>query len=387
MTADAPPTEPTFWDRARPWWHVAVGLDLAATALLATFDDLGDRYWLLLGGLVVIGLLYTLVGRHQLTGGTIVQTGLYLVPAWAVFLGVAHLTNTAQVLLFVLFPQSWAMLPKIAAAATSVCAMGSMVVLRLTAGDNAGIAVLDAGVNLTLSLMLGYWVYGIAEESERRRALAQELQQTRAELAEMAHRAGMLAERQRLSQEIHDTLAQGFTSLLTLAQAAEAGLAPGDDAVRERLRLMQRTARQNLTEARALIAALAPADLAGADLGEALRRVCDRLAAEHSVRVLLEVCGPPAPLTRNADVVVVRAVQEALANVGRHASARAVAVRLEYRAEGGVRLTVTDDGCGLAADAVEGFGIAGMRARAADVGGQLDVLGSPDGTVVRLELP
>lgn len=386
MTVGAPPSEPSFWERALPWWHAAVGLDLAATALLATFDDLGGRYWLLLGGVGVIGLLYALVGR-QVLADVSGRAWIYLLPAWAVFLGLAHLTNTAQVLLFFLFPQSWAMLPKIVAAATSVCAMGSMAVLRLTAGDNAGIAVLDAGINLTLSLMLGYWVYGLAEESERRRVLVRELQQTRAELAEMAHQAGMLAERQRLAQEIHDTLAQGFTSLLTLARAAEAGLAPGDDAARERLRLMQRTARQNLVEARALIAALAPPDLAGADLGEALHRVCDRLSAEHAVRASLDVCGSPSPLTRNADVVVVRTVQEALTNVGRHASARTVAVRLEYRPQGGVLVTITDDGRGLAADAVEGFGIGGMRARAADVGGQLDVVSSPAGTVVRLELP
>jgi signal transduction histidine kinase len=388
VTVDVPaaPAEGrSFWQRALPWWHVVLVLDLVATAGLATFDDLGGRYWLVLAGLALIGGLYAVVGRTQLAGEATARVWIYLVPAWATFLALVHITNTAQLLLFVLFPQTWAMLPRAAAVATSLVAMGSMLILRLNAGDRFPISALSAGINLTLSLMLGLWVYGIAEESERRRSLAAELQRTRAELAQLSRRAGMLAERQRLAQEIHDTLAQGFTSLLTLAQAAEAGLAPHDDATRERLCLMQSTARQNLAEARALIAALAPADLGGADLGAALRRACDRFGAEHDVRVTLDVRGTPRPLSRNADVVAVRTAQEALTNVGRHAEAHSATVRLDYCPDE-VVLTITDDGRGLPADLVEGFGIRGMRARAADVGGQLELVGNGAGTTVRLEL-
>src|SRR5690606_19116211 len=90
--------------------------------------------------------------------------------------------------------------------------------------------------------------------------LVDELRATQAELARTSHDAGVLAERERVAQEIHDTLAQGFTSVVMLAQAASADLDRGavDDA-RERLGLVESTARDNLAEARALAAARAPA--------------------------------------------------------------------------------------------------------------------------------
>ena len=89
---------------------------------------------------------------------------------------------------------------------------------------------------------------------------------------------GMAAERERLAREVHDTLAQGYTSIVVLAQTAAAALPPGADGVAERLALIEEVARENLAEARAMVAAFSPVR---AGLGDAGRGAA---AAGRAVR-------------------------------------------------------------------------------------------------------
>jgi signal transduction histidine kinase len=93
----------------------------------------------------------------------------------------------------------------------------------------------------------------------------------------------VLAERERLAQEIHDTLAQSFTSILTLSQTTEVVLPAEATDTRERLTLIERAARDGLTESRALIGALGPVDLLDASLAEAVERVVARFGTETGV--------------------------------------------------------------------------------------------------------
>lgn len=248
-------------------------------------------------------------------------------------------------------------------------------------------AAIQVGLTLPLSLLLGTYITRIIDQSAERAETIDELERTRAELATVSHDAGVLAERQRLSREIHDTLAQGFTSVLMLIQAAESAVDTDPAAVRRHLALARDTARQNLAEARLLVAALSPVDLQ-APLSEAVRRLVDRLGQELGVSATMRVDGAPRPLPANHDVVLLRTAQEALANVRKHAGARRVTVTLGY-GEAGTMLTVADDGRGFDRDArPDGFGLTGMRARAADVGGVLDVDSrAGGGTTVRLKLP
>ena len=101
--------------------------------------------------------------------------------------------------------------------------------------------------------------------------------------------------------------------------------------------------------------------------------------------VTFRLIGDPRELPTRVEVVVLRAAQEALTNVRRHAAASSVGVLLGYMPES-VRLVVRDDGCGLDASSGEGFGLSGMRSRAAQVGGAL-TLSSSGGTTVELEIP
>jgi signal transduction histidine kinase len=255
--------------------------------------------------------------------------------------------------------------------------------------------VLDIAGQMTIALVfaivLGLWITQVAEQSEERAELLDRLREAQAALADQNHAAGVAAERERFAQEIHDTLAQGFTSVVMLAQTAAADLDRGDpDAARQRVELVERTARDNLAEARALVAAFTPVALDGATLGQALARLADRFHAETGVTVDLRVADPAGPLPalpREVEVVLLRAAQESLANVRRHAHASRVLLRLDGR-DGTAELEVLDDGQGLAPGTTEGIGLRGMRERVAAEGGDVVVAAEPGGgTRVRVRVP
>jgi signal transduction histidine kinase len=207
-------------------------------------------------------------------------------------------------------------------------------------------------------------------------------------MAELSRETGALAERQRLAGEIHDALAQGFTSVILLLQAAQAALERGDpESARRSLALAEPAARDGLDEARSLIAALSPLPLQGASLVGAIERVCADVGPRFGFVANLEVTGEVRDLSNNAEIVLLRAAQEALANVGRHANATFAAVRLSF---GGTvtSLEVADDGVGFDANGPVGFGLSQLRSRVADLGGNAEVIAARgEGTTVRVLLP
>jgi signal transduction histidine kinase len=241
---------------------------------------------------------------------------------------------------------------------------------------------------IAFSLIYGGYVSDIVTQSLERAGLIAQLEATRAELADVSRQAGALAERQRLAGEIHDTLAQGFSSILMLIQAADAQLDQAPGTAHAQLALAAQTARENLAEARTLVTGLAPAQLEAGTLTDALRRLTERSAAELGISATFDSSGPQRPLPAATEVVLLRTGQEALANVRKHAAAAQVAVRLCYAGDQ-VRLEVTDDGVGFDPAVVNGgYGLRGMRVRVAEVGGSVTVesaLGK--GTSVLAEVP
>ncbi|MEU8240429.1 ATP-binding protein [Actinoplanes missouriensis] len=250
---------------------------------------------------------------------------------------------------------------------------------------SVGLDLVIAAISTGAGICLGLWIMRALAQSDERAALIVELEASRAaleasraELARLSHEAGAAAERNRLAGEIHDTLAQGFTSIITLVQAADPQLAD------ERLALAVRTARENLAESRALIAALSPAALASASLPEAVRRQAARFSEEAGVPSTVRVTGEPRDLPTRVEVVLLRAAQEALTNVRRHAGATEVGVVLAYAASS-VRLVVRDDGRGFDPAGARsagggGFGLSNIRARAAQVGGRVAVRSGEPGS-------
>jgi signal transduction histidine kinase len=240
---------------------------------------------------------------------------------------------------------------------------------------------------IVLGVTMGTWIHRIVSESQERAELIAELKESREEVGRLSREAGVAAERARLAAEIHDTLAQGFTSLVTLVQAAESELDRDVERARGHLALAARTARENLTEARALVAGLTPAALGTGSLDQAVRRQLERFAEENAITVTYQAEGDSVALPTVLEVVLLRMVQESLTNVRKHSDAAEVVITLRVN-ETCAAMRVADNGGGFDPDLrVDGFGLRGMRNRAAEVGGRLTVHSGATGTVVELEVP
>ena len=206
--------------------------------------------------------------------------------------------------------------------------------------------VVSVLVTSVIMVLLSYLFHSISRRSEERRLLIGELEETRAELAASEREAGMLAERHRLARDIHDTLAQGFTSIFLLLEAAEAELVADPSKARIYIDQARSTARGSLAEARSLVWALRPDRLLKSSLVEAVQSVVSQLGEETSTRADFVVTGEPRQLLSGTDECILRVTQEALANVRKHADASRVTVTLPYL-DDGVALDVRDDGVGF----------------------------------------
>lgn len=375
------------WRRTVRGWHVAFGTLAALTCVLILTNDEpgGVRRYAALGGLLALAGWYAAVGAPALAREQRGAGLRYVTGAVPLTVAVFALDPVGSIMLFMLYPHVWALLPmRRAVAATVVALVATAAVTTAQTGFSPEIAVMVL-VGLVVALALGVWITRIIEQSRQRAQLVADLAATRAELAEVSRRAGAMAERERLAHDVHDTLAQGFTSVLLLLQAAES--AADLDTARHHVCRAQTTARENLAEARALIADLAPPALHGGSLPDALAQLVDRLSGDLGVRPSLAVRGDPRVLPAEHDVVLLRVAQEALANVRRHAGASRVDVSLCYDAAS-VVLRVADDGRGFdLSSATGGFGLSGMRARVEQVGGGFTVRSAPAaGTTVEARL-
>ena len=222
-------------------------------------------------------------------------------------------------------------------------------------------------------------------QRDERAALRAELQTTQLELAESQKRQGAAEERERLAREIHDTLAQGFASIIVLAEAARSQLAADPARSAQQLQSIEQTARENLAEARVLVGAAPSSGVAAGSVAATLRRTLDRFTEDTGLTVTAELadidCDQP---TR---VALLRCTQESLANIRKHAAATTVGVVLTEH-PGGAELEITDDGRGFVVEDSRGFGLDGMRRRLAEFGGGLTVTSSlGDGTRVLATIP
>jgi len=256
-------------------------------------------------------------------------------------------------------------------------------------GVDAAVAGATTAVfSLALSAALGLWITRIAAWGEERARLLADLTLAQGEVEALSRERGAAAERERVARDIHDTLAQTLAGLVIFAERAGRQSRAGQpDAAATTIATVEQVARDALAEARALVArtAAVPAEPA---FDAAVERLVERFRA-HGARIVLELDGADPSLDREAQVVLLRCLQEALANAAKHAGASRVDVRVAVGAGGGAELLVADDGRGFDPSAtVGGFGLEGMRDRVTLAGGDLDVASAPDrGTTVRVRLP
>jgi signal transduction histidine kinase len=297
---------------------------------------------------------------------------------------------------FAAYAQVYAFLPSPRSAISGAVVL-TLLMAALTAatGDSGlnSLTVVLAVLSVAVGSGLALFIDAIIRESRQRHQLIAELEAARTELAGAEHQAGVLEERQRLAREIHDTLAQGFTSIVVLLEAAEAATGPGPHPAQRYLDQARRTARESLGEARSFVWALQPQALETATLPEALGRLTERLSEETGVTARATVTGTRHPLAPDTEAALLRTAQEGLANIRKHAQAKDVVLTLSYTADG-VVLDIRDDGRGFDPAAIgerrdgTGLGLRGMRARLAEAGGTLTVESAPgEGTTLVVELP
>ena len=338
--------------------------------------------------------LYWLLARPVLAGvrGNTVRAWCYVVIAIVAYLVALGLNETANVALFVISPQIFLLLGALPAALSIVVVNVAGMVLRLVR-DTLGPSDLLQLLALTiLIIVMSIWfsnrIISITRESSERGLLIDRLREQQREIAELSERQGAATERERIAREMHDTLAQGFTSIVTLGHAAQAELETDPTAARRHVRLMTETAQENLQESRRIIAALTPVRLESSSLDQALQRVTARFVEETGVHAAFDTDGEPRTAPPAVEVVALRVLQEALANVRKHARATEVSVRLAFRPAELV-LTVADDGGGFDPDAPrDGYGLDGMAARVSEVGGRFELRSrTGTGTTLTAALP
>ncbi|MBE7534012.1 MAG: sensor histidine kinase [Chloroflexi bacterium] len=241
------------------------------------------------------------------------------------------------------------------------------------------------------SILLGVWMSAIIDQSMQRRQLIEQLERTQAELAATKRHEGMLEERQRLAREIHDTLAQGFTSIVMHLEAAEQAMPDQPETAQKHLEQARTTARASLEQARRVVQDLRPGMLENQSLPDAIRRTAVRWQEETNIPVTTTVTGTSTALHPDMEVTLLRAVQEALNNIRKHARATAVQITLSYMADV-VILDVQDNGVGINGAAPSslsgGYGLQAMRERAAQLGGAVEIESVPgEGTTVVVSIP
>lgn len=284
--------------------------------------------------------------------------------------------------------------PKRFAIAITIAFVAALRSVEVARDNGVGPWLIGPVFSVAVAILLALYVNAIISEISKRQGLIEELEATRAQLAESERRQGTLGERQRLAREIHDTLAQGFTSIAMLLEAAKGALSLGQPEVEKHLELASQTARENLAEARRMVWALRPEALDEGTLPEAVAALTERWSKESGIRARAHITGNPHQLPADYEATLLRAAQEALTNIRKHASAIGVDVTLSYW-NGLTVLDVQDDGVGFDPASTRhlpgrdgGFGLDGMRQGVEALGGRLQIeSASGQGSTVVVELP
>lgn len=403
-------THQDVWE-ARPWVWPAVfhGTVLASLALAFLDEQRTGTDWVMVL-LSVVLLTWHTIGLRIVPGDSEAWRAranarlVIVVVDIAVWFVLVSLSVAFYLALFGVVAQIFRHLPLRQAAVATGLTTAAVIVEQIgdlrdldAANPALWLALLVAGA----AIALGGWIGALIDQSTRRRELIAQLQATQNKLAEAERHAGVLEERGRLAREIHDTLAQGFVSIvLHLEAAEEAGIGDPETAKRH-LDQARSTARLNLDQARRVVQDLRPPQLDQHPVHEAIHAWALRWADETGIDVTAETTGAPVALHEDAEVTLLRVAQEALSNVRRHAGATQVQVTVSYINDI-VVLDVHDNGVGLAASRGAassrsqspsstlpgGFGLTAMRERVAAQGGAVEVESAPgEGTTVAVSLP
>ncbi|HEU4390216.1 MAG TPA: histidine kinase, partial [Blastocatellia bacterium] len=207
-----------------------------------------------------------------------------------------------------------------------------------------------------------------------------------------ARYSAVLAERNRIAREIHDTLAQNLAGVALQLDAVTMQLTDVPPELRARVDQACHLTRYSLAEARRAVADLRSDDLERRELPAALPEIADKLTASSTVQARVQVIGPTRRLHPVTEKNLLRIFQEAVANAVKHAAASTIDIELRYETDC-LALRIRDDGSGFDTEktvplGVGHYGLTGMRERAERIGGRMILKSSPgEGTELLVEVP
>jgi signal transduction histidine kinase len=198
----------------------------------------------------------------------------------------------------------------------------------------------------------------------------------------------VLGERERLANEVHDTLAQSFAGIGFQLQAVRKAIPVEQTELGEQIDLARALVRHSHKEARLSIEPMSPETFEEVDLLSALESSARTMLEGGSVKVITKIIGTPRPLPPKIALSLLRIGQEAIANAVRHADPCSLKISVTHESDF-VRLAVRDDGCGFVkSGGLLGFGLRGMRKRAAALSAKLEIISHPgEGTCVEVTAP
>jgi len=368
------------------WDAAVVATCLGAATIILVLGGGSRSSWEATGGLALVGVVYAAIGRRALAAPEACAVTRWaaalLICAGAVGTWFDPFAATAQA---VLYPLLWVLSSGRRSAIIRSAALAFGMALASGHGrDDWTPPAIGAVLSFAFAVALGLWITRIVRYGVERDRLLTELRAVQDEVAVLERQAGITEERARVAREIHDTIAQSLTGLVMTAQRARSMAERAPESLGPTLALVEDLATEALAEARTLVAAYTPVSVSGG-LPAALSALAERFATETGVAVT--VSGEAPDVDREAEVVLLRCAQEALANVRKHAHAAKVSIALDAGYEG-AELTVTDDGVGIGDQASGGYGLAGMAERVRLAGGSLCVSSvERGGTAVQVVLP
>lgn len=279
----------------------------------------------------------------------------------------------------------------------------AMAGVRFLGTDLAGNLML-MGLVVVFSAMIGKSFDILALTNGHNQMLLDQLESQQETIRRLSLAEGASIERERVAGEMHDTIAQSLASVLALARVAREELDDDLPTARRHLDMIADLSQSSLDNTRRMITDSAPADLDGKDLSMALERTVQAAAQEAGFQAQCRIQQPLPALPRRTEVNLLRIVQEALANVSKHAEARHVHISLVPQENGPhdshpgtLELLITDDGLGFDADNLDsirmeqaghGYGLRDMAKRAKESGGACTVTSGPgQGTRITITVP
>jgi signal transduction histidine kinase len=379
-----------IWEQWDWVWHISAFIFLGLHIFFAVTADTPIQhplfFFALTGFLALwyVRFLFTQVlhfQQNQFSGM------LYILIGWIMLAFSVSFLETSLLLAGMFYPMIFTRFPIHTAITLALMQTLGLYMLFVTtyAPQSWLSALFFALIIVCAAILIGLFISSLIKQSIQRQALIDELTESRASIMRLEREAGKLAERQRLSREIHDTLAQQFTSIIMHLSAAKL---KDESTYSEHFIQAEQTARDGLQEARRMVSSLHQTPQVEGSFIHQIEKSSARWSIENKTPVHLNITGEVVELPEPFNHALGRIHGEALHNIKKHACANQVDVTLSYMSDT-IIMDIVDDGVGFApSHSYSGFGLTSMHERISELQGTLNIESEPkNGTRISVNLP